>query len=417
MVTRQDHWLGAIRLQAPRLGWVCAGAGLLAITAIVSLLFGGHYTRHTQVDGTLVPSRGLLTVTPATPGVVTRVLVHENEPVSAGQPLLEISVEQDSAALGDTHAAIADQLQFKRERLLADLQEQQQLAQLQEQDLRERLVMLHGQIAQMDQQMVLQKQRADSASALYEQWSKLGDSGVVSRLQLLQQHDAALQNMVELKQINGQELQLRQQAAQLQGELDQLPATSAGKRNATERQLADTAQALSQNAAQRAVVLRAPADGNVANVLVHPGQAVTAQQSMLTVLPARSALLAELWLPTQAIGFVHPGAPVVIRYPAYPYQKFGQHLGRVCEVSRSAVSAAVLSQLLGQDIKEPRYRVQVTLDRQSVLAYGRAEPLKPGMLLDADVLLDRRRLLEWVIEPLSGAAHGQSVDVGLAEAR
>ena len=417
MIARQDNWLGTIRLQAPRPGWAFFGVSLLAIAAVLGLLIGGHYTRHEQVDGTLVPSSGLLTVTPVTPGIVARMLVKESDPVRAGQPLLEISSEQDSAALGDTHAAIATQLQFKRERLQADLQEQQQLVDLQQQDLRSRLTLLRGQVTQMDQQMALQKQRADSATALYEQWSKLGDNGVVSRLQLLQQHDAALQNMVQLKQLSGQDLQLRQQAAQLQGELDQLPAALSGKRNDTERQLADIAQSLSQNAAQRAVLLRAPTDGTVANVLVHAGQAVTAQQSLLSVLPARSELLAELWVPTQAIGFIHAGAPVVIRYPAYPYQKFGQHLGRVRDVSRSAVSPTELSRLLGQEIKDPRYRVQVALDHQSVLAYGRAEPLKPGMVLDADVLLDRRRLLEWVLEPLAGLSRDRQTNATLAEAR
>lgn len=53
----------------------------------------------------------------------------------------------------------------------------------------------------------------------------------------------------------------------------------------------------------------------------------------------------------------------------------------------------------------PLYRVQVKLDRQFVLAYGKDEPVKPGMALQADVLMDRRSLLEWVFEPLYGMAH------------
>lgn len=402
MDARHGDWLGTIRLQAPRLGWVFFGFSLLAVGATLALLIGGHYTRHEQVDGTLVPSNGLLTLTPAMPGIVTRVLVHEGDTVHAGQSLLEISGEQDSAAMGDTHAAIATQLQFKRERLQADLGEQQRLADLQQHDLRSRLTLLHGQISQMDEQIALQKQRADSAEVLYEQWSKYGNTGVVSKLSIIQQHDTALQNQVQLKELMGQNFQLRQQAQELQGQLDQLPSTASSKSNDTERQLADVAQSLSQNAAQRAVLLRAPADGTIANVLVHPGQGVAVQQSLMTVLPATSELLAELWVPTKAVGFIHPGEPVVMRYQAYPYQKFGQHLGKVSEVSRSAMGPAEVSRLLGQDIKEPRYRVQVTLDSQSMLAYGRSEVLKPGMTLDADVLLDRRRLIEWVIEPLNG---------------
>jgi hypothetical protein len=49
---------------------------------------------------------------------------------------------------------------------------------------------------------------------------------------------------------------------------------------------------------------------------------------------------------------------------------------------------------------EPFYRVRVELRAQAITAYGKPEPLKPGMLLDADVLGERRALVEWVLEPL-----------------
>ncbi len=49
---------------------------------------------------------------------------------------------------------------------------------------------------------------------------------------------------------------------------------------------------------------------------------------------------------------------------------------------------------------QPHYRVIVALRRQSVMAYGMPEPLRPGMLLEADILGERRRLIEWIFEPL-----------------
>ncbi len=49
---------------------------------------------------------------------------------------------------------------------------------------------------------------------------------------------------------------------------------------------------------------------------------------------------------------------------------------------------------------EQLYRLRVTLDDQAVTAYGQPRPLQSGMLLDADILQDTRRLYEWVLEPL-----------------
>ncbi len=50
------------------------------------------------------------------------------------------------------------------------------------------------------------------------------------------------------------------------------------------------------------------------------------------------------------------------------------------------------------------YRITVALERQQVQAYGQPQALAPGMQLDADVLLDRRRLIEWIFEPVLGVA-------------
>jgi membrane fusion protein len=149
-------------------------------------------------------------------------------------------------------------------------------------------------------------------------------------------------------------------------------------------------------------VLRAPRAGIVSTLLMKTGQHVASGQPLLSILPAGSKLEAQLLVPSSAIGFVAQGDRVVLRYQAYPYQKFGQQYGKVVQVSRSALSPAETASLLGQNISTPLYRVLVALDRQTVDAYGKAEALKPGMALNADILLDRRSLWQWVFEPLYG---------------
>lgn len=70
-------------------------------------------------------------------------------------------------------------------------------------------------------------------------------------------------------------------------------------------------------------------------------------------------------------------------------------------ISRSALSPEGLGALVGNaQAGEPYYRVVVELSAQSITAYGKAEPLRPGMLLEADILGERRKLYEWVLEPL-----------------
>ena len=49
---------------------------------------------------------------------------------------------------------------------------------------------------------------------------------------------------------------------------------------------------------------------------------------------------------------------------------------------------------------QPVYRITVRLKSQTIHAYGRTIRLQPGMLIDADILQDTRRLYEWFFEPL-----------------
>ena len=126
-----------------------------------------------------------------------------------------------------------------------------------------------------------------------------------------------------------------------------------------------------------------------------------AGQPLLSLLPGDTGLEAQILVPSRAIGFIAPGDRVLLRYQAYPYQKFGHHEGEVAGISRSALNPSEFGALVGNaQAGEPMYRVTVSLARQAVTAYGKDESLKPGMLVDADILGERRSLIEWIFEPL-----------------
>jgi len=57
------------------------------------------------------------------------------------------------------------------------------------------------------------------------------------------------------------------------------------------------------------------------------------------------------------------------------------------------------SLLAASNSQGPLYRVNVQLDAQSINAFGQAQALKPGMTLDADVVQEKRRVWEWLLEP------------------
>lgn len=404
---KRGEWLGSIIVATPLSRWALTTLALILAAAIMLFLLLGHYTRRETVTGQLVPNRGVLTVAAPGVGTVTRLLVRGGQHVEAGDALLELSSKQDSTALGDTHTLVAQQLDIQRARLRSDLANQNQLATQQADALRAKVVLLQAQLKQIDGQLALQQQQVSSNQQLLARIKPLGVKGYVSAVQIQQQTTAVLNAQAQYKQLRRQQLEARQQLDSADQQLAQLPLDEATKRNDTERQLAALTQSIAQNEQQRAIVLHAPRAGVVSTVLLKPGQMVSAGQPLLSILPAGSLMQAQLLVPSRAIGFIEPGSRVVMRYQAFAYQKFGQQYGHVTDISRSALSPADVATLIGErpQTAQPMYRVQVALDSQHVLAYGKPEPVRPGMALEADILIDRRRLIEWVFEPLYGMAH------------
>ncbi|MGH8124783.1 MAG: HlyD family secretion protein [Rhodanobacteraceae bacterium] len=399
---QRGHWLGAINLATPLsfVWWALLAAALGA--AIVLFLVFGHYTRRAEVTGQLEPGAGVLTLSTKTTGIVTHALVHEGEQVKAGQPLLEVSANLVSASMGDTHAVVSAQLRAQEAQVRTTLAGLKPQSDEQAQSLRDRIRMLEAQVRQIDGQLALQRQQARTDAHLVQKAAPLRDRGIISTVEFDQYQANALAQQSQLKALGRQRLDTRGQLNSLQSQLAQLPLAAAAKANQLRGQLAQLNGQLAENEAARGTVLRAPGAGTVATLLVKAGQNVSSGQPVLSILPQGSKLEAQLLVPSSAIGFVHAGTPVVLRYQSYPYQKFGQQYGRVVQVSRSALSHAEVASLVGQSVTVPLYRVLVALDRQTIHAYDKAEPLRPGMALNADLMLDRRTLWQWVFEPLYG---------------
>ncbi|MGH8146146.1 MAG: HlyD family secretion protein [Rhodanobacteraceae bacterium] len=411
---QHGQWLGAINLATPlSFKWWTLLALTLAV-AIVAFLALGHYTRRETVSGQLQPGAGMLALAAQTTGTVTRTFVHEGQHVKAGQPLVEISANLVSASMGDTHAVVSTQLRAQEAQVRITLANLQPRSAAQANDLRTRIGMLAAQIHQIDGQLALQRQQADTTTNLLQKAGPLHQRGIISTVEFDQYQANALSQRAGIKTLARQRLDTQQQLSSLKAQFTQLPLDTAAKSNQLRGQLAQLDAQLAESEAERGTVLRAPGAGIVSTLLVKSGQHVAAGQSLLSILPQGSTLQAQLLVPSSAIGFVSPDNRVVLRYQAFPYQKFGQQYGHVVQVSRSALSPAEVASLLGRNVATPLYRVLVRLDHQTIDAYGKAEALKPGMALNADILLDRRSLWQWVFEPLYGlreqlatnAAHG-----------
>ncbi|MGZ2743134.1 HlyD family efflux transporter periplasmic adaptor subunit [Burkholderia stagnalis] len=401
--------MGAVSLYSPPYRWLMIGVATALTLVVVAFFVFGTYTKRERVAGQLLPAKGLLTVAPPLTGTVIDTRVREGQAVAAGAELLAISAEV-ATELGGTREMVARQLRFQRSRLETDLAGQSELDGEARRGLHARAAALRDQLAQIALQKAQRVRQAELAQRQLDKLQSMRAQGYVSNSQVEQQEGVLLDAQARLQDLARQRLDVEQQLDQIRQQLRELPLNTRNQRNDIERKLADVDQALAENEARRAVILRAPQASVVAALLAKPGQIVNAGQSAVSLLPQGAQLEAQLMVPSRAIGFVRSRARVVLRYEAYPFQKFGQQFGRVTEVSRTALSPQEVANLTGRtNVPEQLYRVVVALDRQDIDAYGKREALRPGMALEADVLIDRRRLIEWVLEPLYALGRRASV--------
>lgn len=395
---KRAGWLGGITLNQPLRSWVLTTfAGLAALATVLFLLLG-TYTRRSRVVGQLVPAQGMATILSPVTGIVSRVDIPEGGHARAGQTIAVVTMPRATVAGGDALAAIEARLRQRTAGLHSSRAAQQEQFNAQAGGLSGQLAAARQELNQIEAETATRLAQIRLAQETLDRLRGLEEDRYVSLLQIKQQESSVLALTGEMQNLQRQAITTRRLITQLEQATHELPGQRRSGEAAFLRDLALLEQEGLETRARSEQAITAPVSGLVAAQWFKPGQAVQANQPLMNVLPGDGRLEAELWVPSRAIGFIEPGDHVLLRYQAYPYQKFGQHRGRVSRISRSAGSSD--SPGVGESANEPLYRISVALDRQVITAYGKPEPLKPGMLLDADVLGEKRRLIEWVFEPI-----------------
>ena len=404
---RERDWLGSIQLIRPVSLGVLTALVVLVAVAVAAYLALGEYTRKARVSGYLVPDRGVIRLVAPQPATVVESHVAEGRAVRRGDVLFVLAVGQATMS-GDTQAAVQSSIASRTLSLQGAARQRGLLEQTQIVAIDRQIDEMQHELGSMRIESELQTQRLALAQQAQTQYEALRNENFVSSAQVRAKAEEVLNVKAQLQGVERQRASRLREIAALQAQRRELPLQAQSAQGAIDRDLAALAQQAAENEARQRVVVRAPQDGVVTGVLAELGQTVTPAIALATLLPADARLQAQLFAPSSAVGFVHAHQPVQLRYQAFPYQKFGHQSGEVVQVSRSPLQA---SELAGLSLPaalsaggEPLYRITVALERQNVTAYGQPQALSPGMQLEADVLLDRRRLLEWLFEPVLGIA-------------
>jgi membrane fusion protein len=379
------------------LSWTLASL----VAFILVFISIAQYARKETVTGYLTPTSGTAQIVVPQQGFVKELHVKEGQAVAEGDPLLTIVTSQISANGDDVNATVLAALARQREVIERQIAAEERRTASEHERLASTTKGIEAEIAQLEDQRNIQNERLKLSESFVSTGATLIAKGALPAVELKRREQAALEQAQNLASLDQQITARRTQLTDARHTLEQLPTVAAERTRVLRGDLSWIEQRTAEVDGRRAYVITAPTSGHVSTLQATVGKVADPKHMQLEIIPLDSTLQAELFFPTRASGFVRPGQQVRILYDAFPYQKFGTYRGTVAKVSHTI--------LTGNDatgpitLKEPAYRVTVLPERPDIDAYGRKMPLQPGMLLKADVILEQRSLMRWLLDPMLSA--------------
>lgn len=385
---------GDVSIAVP-LSWQLISYTLLAaLAASLVFLFSASYSRVETVSGAIVLDKGVASIVPSRRGIVTALLVREGLSVRAGEPLVQIRSEEAMASGGTAPRRVIEALAEQDQRLASQTELMMTAAAADRSRLTAQIAGLQEELTSLETQISTQRRLVEVADNEFRQVQGVAGKGFISRRDVDTRESALLARRQQLAQLEQARSAKRSDLAEAQKSIAQSGAAAQAQAAGVLSSRAGLAQQRAQAEGTRGYSLTTPVDGTVTALTARLGQPATEQQPLMFIMPANATARAELYVPTSAAGFLEIGQEVRLAVDAFPYQRFGSVEARITEISSVAIPKATPG---GDTI--PVYLVTAELSDPSVMAFGRRQPLLPGMTLSARIITQRQTLIEWLFEP------------------
>jgi membrane fusion protein len=381
---------------------VFLSAVIFGATAFAAL---ASYARKATVTGLLVPDQGMIRVTLQSPGTLQSVMVKEGDLTKAGDRLAVVAMGAETLG-GNVGEVMAKGLSAESQAARAKAQSVLARLQVEGEQAKIRLSKNRVEQKQVATQIELQQTRVDFAKQELARAEAAAEKGFMSKFELNNRRSNAIAQEQELASLRRQIATIEREAADIEARLASIPHETAAAQSEAQTAEASLLQRTADAEARRSQFVTAPVSGRVAALPVMSGQTISSGSTIAVIVPEGSRIEAELLAPSRSIGFIKPGQDVNLILQAFPHQRFGTLAGTVRTVSSTVLAPNEVT-IQGLDIKEPVFRIRVSLSRDSMQAYGENIALQPGMLVSAEVVFDRRSLLQWLFDPIY-AVRGRS---------
>ena len=389
-------------LSKPVSAWVLATFALIAAATFLAFAATFEFARKEQVRGYLTPAGGWSRVSAKSFGVIRRRLANPGDEVRTGDVLLEISPGDGVQQALTVQDRMLEEIQGRRAALderirLISREFEQETALLRLADEADR-----RELERLEQEMELAEVRAATARQRHLDGLRLADSGALAQAETVRLEEEVQARRLALSERRRTADRLRAAVAANAARFARLEIERDLNAAAVRERAHALAMEESRIRGEGAHRVLAPRDGTVVSVRVDAGDGVRPGQALLDIVPPGGALHGRLFVPSAAMGFVEPGLEVRVYLDAFPYERHGAQSARVSSVSATALTQGEETAVRAQ--AGAHYRVDVEFPDGFTLSPAHEQALRPGMTVTADLVRDYGTLVDWIMEPLQGAA-------------
>ncbi|MBK0026995.1 HlyD family efflux transporter periplasmic adaptor subunit [Stenotrophomonas sp. S48] len=321
----------------------------------------------------------------------------QGDRVQPGQPLLVLGQKRFLLQGEDVEQGLIHSLQARLDRVDASIVSERTRSKSELDALRERLAVIDQRAKTSEQRIGLLDERSANQKALIAKFEKLIDDRYVSETALVQQRDSLLALNDELFTQKLSIHQLAEERIDVVQRMRDVPLQSASNNERLHQERDQLSDRLLEVRLRSGMQIQSPIEGTVSAVLAGTTDYVEQGQPLMHLYSNLSNLEAVLYVPSASIGLMAVGQPVNVRFAAFPHEKYGVAKGEVTGISRSALREEDRPEIEG--LKGPAYQVRVRLPDRDVRLDGHRFPLMPGMIVKAEIEVDRRSLVEWLFAP------------------
>jgi adhesin transport system membrane fusion protein len=140
-------------------------------------------------------------------------------------------------------------------------------------------------------------------------------------------------------------------------------------------------------------LIRSPVVGKINTVHINTlGGVVKPGQALLEIVPTEDKLLIEAKILPKDIGFIHIGLPAMVKITAYDFTRYGGLTGIVEHISADTTQ---------DEEGNIFYIIRIKTKNSKIHSKDKKDmPIIPGMLTSVDVIMSKRTVLEYILNPI-----------------